>query len=61
MQDFFFEMEANDLQMSPQRTNEAQNSQLNTMSADAPAGDYVYLSVVSNDNRKVSCEDIELV
>jgi hypothetical protein len=47
--------------MSPQRTNEAQSSQLNTMSTDTPAGDYVSLSVANNDNRKVSCEDIELV
>jgi hypothetical protein len=50
-----------ELQMSPQGTNEAQSNQLNTMSTDAPAGDSGSLSVASNDNKKVSREDIELV
>ena len=47
--------------MSPQGTNEVQSNQLNTMSTDAPAGDSGSLSAASNDNRKVSREDIELV
>mgnify|MGYP006268552745 CR=1 FL=1 len=47
--------------MSPQGTNEVQSNQLNTMATDAPAGDPSSLTVASNDNRKVSREDIELV
>jgi hypothetical protein len=50
-----------ELQMSSQRTNEAQSSQLNTMTTDAPAGDSGSLSVASNDNRKVSRQDVKLV
>ncbi|KQK03331.1 uncharacterized protein LOC100838575 isoform X1 [Brachypodium distachyon] len=50
-----------ELQMSPQGTNEVQSNQANTVGTDAPVGDSGSLSVASNDNRKVSREDIELV
>ncbi|KAG8045709.1 hypothetical protein GUJ93_ZPchr0008g13541 [Zizania palustris] len=45
-----------ELQSSAQGTNE-----LNSMTTDVPGGDSGSLSVASNDNRKVSREDIELV
>ncbi|KAL5228412.1 hypothetical protein ABZP36_016677 [Zizania latifolia] len=50
-----------ELQSSAQGTNEVQSNQLNPMATDAPGGDSGSLSVASNDNRKVSREDIELV
>lgn len=46
---------------SKQGTNEVQSQQPNPMATDAPAGDSGSLSVASNDNKKVSREDIELV
>ncbi|XP_062189730.1 uncharacterized protein LOC133892793 [Phragmites australis] len=48
-----------ELQSSAQGTNEVQSQQ--PMATDAPAGDSGSLSVASNDNKKVSREDIELV
>ena len=50
-----------ELQSSAQGTNEVQSQQPNAMATDAPAGDSGSLSVASNDNKKVSREDIELV
>ncbi|WVZ72832.1 hypothetical protein U9M48_021253 [Paspalum notatum var. saurae] len=50
-----------ELQSSAQGTNEVQSQQPNPMATDAPAGDSGSLSVASNDNKKVSREDIELV
>ncbi|CAL4900464.1 unnamed protein product [Urochloa decumbens] len=49
-----------ELQSSAQGTNEVQSQQPNPMATDAPAGDSGSLSVASNDNKKVSREDIEL-
>ena len=50
-----------ELQSSAQGINEVQSQQPNAMATDAPAGDSGSLSVRSNDNKKVSREDIELV
>ena len=50
-----------ELQSSAQGINEVQSQQPNAMATDAPAGDSGSLSVASNDNKKVSREDIELV
>lgn len=50
-----------ELQSSAQGTNEVQSQQPNPMATDAPTGDSGSLSVASNDNKKVSREDIELV
>ena len=50
-----------ELQSSAQGTNEVQSNQPNPMATDGPGGDSGSLSIASNDNRKVSREDIELV
>lgn len=49
------------MQSSAQGTNEVQSNQPNPMATDGPGGDSGSLSIASNDNRKVSREDIELV